>query len=84
MKYYVIFESEEELEDKEVNVEGNIVQIHKLPSIQPVPAYNFESYSVGVAKGYNYCLEDIQHIPHGKYDPNTDDLREVGDENNRM
>jgi len=48
--------------------------LREMPTVHPVPEYDFETYTVGVSKGYNYCLEDLKGLPHGTYDPTKHDL----------
>ena len=89
MKYYVIFESEEDLDCMDISCFGSLfgyefdevpdtVTIHQFPAEMPVSSsYDFQSYHNGYAKGYNDCLKKLQGMPLGEYDPEKDDTRKM-------
>lgn len=57
------------IEDDQVGIPMIKGILREMPTPQAVPEYDFETYTVGVSKGYNYCLEDLKGLPHGTYDP---------------
>lgn len=80
MKYYIIFESDEDIDGAgmwqyDFSEVMYSVGIKKFPSEMPISnSYDFQSYHNGYAKGYNDCLKRLQGQKLGEYNPERDDL----------
>lgn len=86
MKYYIIFESDDENDFDCMDISGfgnslgyefdeipDTVTVHKFPAEMPVSSsYDFQSYHNGYAKGYNDCLKTLLGEKLGEYDPEKD------------
>jgi len=79
MKYYIIFESDEDLDGAEFDLKKikYIAPFKKFPAEMPVSSsYDFQSYHNGYAKGYNDCLKTLQGQKLGEYDPEKDKVED--------
>lgn len=84
MKYYIIFESDEDLDGAgmwqfDFDDIKYSAPIKKFPAEMPVSSsYDFQSYHNGYAKGYNDCLKTLQGQKLGEYDPEKDEVENKG------